>query len=108
MTKYKNRKIKHDGIDFDSKKERDYWLVLKQRELSGDIENLRRQERYLLLPSQDGERPVHYVADFAYYSRKEDREYVIDVKSAFTRKLPVYILKRKMMLWFHGIKVVEI
>lgn len=108
MSKYKNKKVMHGGIEFDSKKERDYWLVLKHREDAGEIENLRRQERYLLIPKQDGERASHYVADMAYYDRRQDKEIVIDVKSAFTRKLPVYVLKRKLMLFVHGIKVVEI
>lgn len=107
-SKYKNTKITADGITFDSKKEYEFWLVLKQRERSGEIENLRRQERYLLVPSQEKERPIHYIADFVYYHRGLDKEIVVDVKSAYTRKLPVYIIKRKLMLWVHGIKVVEI
>ena len=49
-----------------------------------------------------------YVADMAYYDRRLDKEFVIDVKSAFTRKLPAYVIKRKLMLFVHGIKVVEI
>ena len=108
MSKYKNKKIMVDGIEFDSKKESEYWRVLRHRELAGEIENLRRQERYLLIPKQEGERASHYVADFAYYDRRHDKEVVIDVKSAFTRKMPVYVLKRKLMLFIHGIKVVEI
>ena len=108
MAKYKNKKIVIDGVEFDSKKEAEYWLVLRHREQAGEIENLRRQERYLLIPKQPGERASHYVADFAYYDRRHDQEVVIDVKSAFTRKLPVYVLKRKLMLFIHGIKVVEI
>lgn len=108
MNKYKNKKVVIDGIEFDSKKEAEYWRVLRHRELAGEIENLRRQERYLLVPKQDGERASYYVADFAYYDRKHDNEVVIDVKSAFTRKMPLYVLKRKLMLWIHGIKVVEI
>ena len=108
MAKYKNKKIVIDGVEFDSKKEAEYWLVLRHREQAGEIENLRRQERYLLIPKQVGERATHYVADFAYYDRRHDQEVVIDVKSAFTRKLPVYVLKRKLMLFIHGIKVIEI
>lgn len=108
MSKYKNKKVFVDGIEFDSKKESEYWLVLRHRERFGEIENLRRQERYLLIPKQDGERASYYVADFAYYDRRHDKEIVVDVKSAFTRKMPVYVLKRKLMLFVHGIKVVEI
>ena len=106
--KYKNKKIVVDGVTFDSKKEAEYWRVLKTRQNFGEIENLRRQEKYLLIPKQDGERAVHYVADMAYYDRRLDKEFVIDVKSAFTRKLPAYVIKRKLMLFIHGIKVIEV
>ena len=106
--KYKNKKVEIDGVTFDSKKEAEYWRVLKTRQDFGEIENLRRQERYLLIPKQTGERAVHYVADMAYYDRRLDKEFVIDVKSAFTRKLPAYVIKRKLMLFIHGIKVIEI
>ena len=108
MNKFKNKKIIVDGAAFDSKKEAEYWRVLKTRQNFGEIENLRRQEKYLLIPKQDGERPVHYVADMAYNDRRLDKEFVIDVKSAFTRKLPAYVIKRKLMLFIHGIKVIEV
>ena len=106
--KYKNKKIVVDGVTFDSKKEAEYWRVLKTRQDFGEIENLRRQEKYLLIPKQEGERAAYYIADMAYYDRRLDKEFVIDVKSEYTRKLPDYVLKRKLMLFFHGIKVVEI
>jgi len=108
MSKYRNKKILRDGVVFDSKKEYEFWLILKSKQDAGEIENLRRQEKYLLIPKQDGERAAHYVADFSYYDRKKDREVVVDVKSEFTRKLPVYRLKKKLMLWFHGIKIIEV
>ena len=82
--------------------------MLKTRQDFGEIENLRRQEKYLLIPKQEGERAAYYIADMAYYDRRLDKEFVIDVKSEYTRKLPAYVLKRKLMLFFHGIKVVEI
>ena len=107
MSKYKSKKTVVDGIEFDSKKEAEVWLILKQKQNLGEIENLRRQEKYLLIPKQEGERATHYLADFAYYDRAKDKEVVVDVKSEFTRKLPVYIVKRKLMLWFHGIKILE-
>lgn len=107
-SKYKNKRNIVDGIEFDSKKEAEYWMILRHREAGGEIENLRRQERYLLIPKQEGERASYYVADFAYYDRRQDKEIVVDVKSAFTRKMPVYVLKRKLMLFVHGIKVVEV
>ena len=107
MSKYKSKKTVVDGIEFDSKKEAEVWLILKQKEKLGEIENLRRQEKYLLTPKQDGERAMHYISDFSYYDRAKDKEVVVDVKSDFTRKLAIYIAKRKLMLWFHDIKILE-
>ena len=107
-SKCKNKKTVVDGFTFDSKKEAEYWKVLKHREQIGEIENLRRQERYLLVPRQEEERPMHYVADFAYYDRKLDKEFVVDVKSEYTRKLAIYVAKRKFMRFIHGIKVIEV
>ena len=43
MNKFKNKKIVVDGVMFDSKKEAEYWRVLKTRQDFGEIENLRRQ-----------------------------------------------------------------
>ena len=54
MNKYKNKKIVVDGVTFDSKKEAEYWRVLKTRQDFGEIENLRRQEKYLLIPRSEG------------------------------------------------------
>lgn len=106
--KYFNKKITVNGVKFDSQKEYEYWLVLQHREKNGEIENLRRQERYQIIPKQEGERAAHYTADFAYYDRKQDKEVVIDVKSEYTKGLADYILRRKLMLFIHGIKVIEI
>lgn len=64
--------------------------------------------KYLLLPSQkqDGktiERPVRYIADFVY--TENGKEVVEDVKGLRT---DTYKLKRKMMLYFHNIKIREV
>lgn len=108
MAKYKNKKVTHDGITFDSKKERDYYLVLKAGERAGEIANLELQKSFELIPRQDGERAVNYIADFAYYDLIDKRQVVVDVKSKITRKLPAYIIKRKLMLFIYKIKIVEI
>lgn len=51
------------------------------------------------------ELPVTYVADFVYY---QDGEQVVeDCKSDFTRKEKDYIIKRKLMLHKHHIKIYE-
>lgn len=77
---------------------------LSAAQSAGVITELREQVRWKILPSQDGERPVHYVADFQY--RDCNGQLVVeDVKGV---KTPVYILKRKMMLFVHGIKIREV
>ena len=107
MSKYHSRKVTWDGIEFDSLKEarryRELWLLKK----AGEITNLQRQVRFVLIPSQriDGkvvERSVSYIADFVY---EDHGEIVVeDVKGLKTRE---YILKRKLMLWLKGIRIKE-
>ena len=107
--KYHNRKITRDGETFDSVKEYRRWCELKLMERAGVITDLKRQVKFELIPSQkvDGkvvERPVNYVADFVY-TNSFGFKIVEDVKGVRTRE---YILKRKMMLWNHGIRIQEV
>lgn len=113
MSKYKNKKIKtEDGI-FDSKKEFNRWLQLKKLEEEGSIKNLQRQVEFVLIPAQKNdlgkviERKCSYVADFVYDFM--DEKVVEDVKGY--RKgvgYSFFVIKRKLMLWVHKIKVVEV
>lgn len=109
--KFGNKKCDWKGIEFDSIKERDRFIILKAEEQRGEITDLNRQVRYQLLPAQKDEngkvieRPCFYVADFVY--RRNGETVVEDVKSKAT-KTREYIIKRKMMLWFHGLKIVEV
>lgn len=104
--KYRNIRA---GI-FDSKKEMKRFKQLESLEKQGVIKDLRRQVRYDLLPSQyiDGkcvERGVKYFADFVYI--QDGKTIVEDVKSPISRTKD-YIIKRKMMLHIHGIRITEI
>jgi hypothetical protein len=112
--KYKNKKVEIDGITFDSRKEADRYAKLKMLEAAGAIKNLELQKEFELLPPQrrwiDGkwkviERAVKYKADFYYYDKIE-RKYVVEDTKGFKTK--DYILKRKMMLYFHNIQIVEL
>ena len=47
--KYHNTKVIYKGIKFDSKKERDRYITLKQLERAGIIEKLELQPKFLLL-----------------------------------------------------------
>lgn len=106
--KYRNKKYTICGRTFDSKKEADRWVSLMEKQKVGEISDLRCQVRYTLLPSQKVggkvvERPVYYIADFVYI--ENGYTVVEDVKGFKTKD---YILKRKMMLHFHGIQIREV
>lgn len=93
QSKYRNTKCEVDGIQFDSRKEAARWVELQGLEQSGAIQALRRQVRIPVIVA--GVKVCVYVADFVYIAR--GRRVVEDVKSAFTRKLPVYRLKKKVL-----------
>lgn len=107
-SKYHSRKITRDGITFDSVKEYRRHCELLLLEKAGAITDLQRQVKFELIPSQRiggkvVERPCNYVADFVY---KENGQTIVEDTKGFKTK--DYILKRKMMLWFHGIKIKEV
>lgn len=101
--KYGARKVMApDGQKFDSHKEYIRWCELRLLERGHKISDLKRQVRFELIPKQDGEMACYYVADFTYY---QNGEFIVeDVKGC---KTDVYKLKKKLMLWRHGIKIKE-
>lgn len=105
MSKYHNRKVEIDGIKFDSTKEGERYLELKLLLKAGKIRDLQMQVDFELIPKQAGERACKYKADFVYHMADTGKMVVEDVKGKRTRE---YIIKRKLMLWRHGIKIVEI
>ena len=118
MNKYGNRKVKRDGMVFDSKREADRWTELKLLEKAGQISDLRRQVKYELIPTQYSdweytqrgkkkvvEREASYIADFVYHDNVLGTDVVEDAKGMRTE---AYILKRKLMLYVHGIQIVEV
>lgn len=104
-SKYGNKRTEVDGIAFDSKAEARRWGELKMLVAAGEIGSLERQAKYVLIPKQDGERECAYVADFTYWKITPGCRIVEDVKGYRTE---VYRLKRKLMLYVFGIRVVEI
>lgn len=109
MNKYHNSKVVVDGHVFDSKKEAYRYKELSLLEKSHIISNLKLQPKYLLIPSQrraDGktERAITYIADFEYLNNKGEKV-VEDVKGVKTTE---YKIKRKLMLYLHGITVTEV
>lgn len=108
MAKYHNRKVTIDGITYDSRKEARRHSELLLLERAGAIQNLRCQVKFDLLPSQRiggkvVERPVSYIADFVY--EENGQKIVEDTKGMKTKD---YIIKRKLMLWIHGIRIKEV
>ena len=107
-SKYHSRKITKDGITYDSVKEYRRFCELSLLERAGAIADLKRQVKFELIPSQrvDGkvvERPCTYVADFVY--REGGKTVVEDTKGFRTKD---YIIKRKLMLQVHGIRIREV
>lgn len=105
MSKYHNRKIEIDGIKFDSIKEGERYLELKMLLKAGKIRDLQLQVEFELIPKQAGEQACKYKADFVYHMADTGKMVVEDVKGKRTHE---YIIKRKLMLWRHGIKIVEV
>ena len=100
--KYGNKRVTIDGIDFDSKKEANRYAELKLLERCKAIEDLKLQVPFELIPKQPGERACVYKADFVY--RENGQLVVEDAKGVRTKD---YIIKRKLMLYLHGIKIKE-
>ena len=120
-SKYKNTKINFDGETFDSMKE--YWryIELLHMQQEGKIKDLQRQVKYTLLPAQREadtvgkrggikkgkllEREVAYYADFVYRLADTGMLIVEDTKGMRTTE---YIIKRKLLLYMHGIRIKEV
>ena len=109
MYKYGNVRVTLGSEKFDSKREARRYQELLLLQIAGKIADLKRQVKYVLIPSQriDGkvvERECSYVADFVYTDTSTGKEIVEDSKGAKTKD---YIIKRKLMLCVHGIKIYE-
>ena len=100
--KFGNRKVTVNGETFDSMKEFQRYGVLKLLQRAGKISDLQRQVSFELIPKQEGERACNYVADFVY---QEDGKRVVEDCKGF--KTDVYKIKKKLMLYVHGIRIKE-
>lgn len=118
-SKYGAKKVEYNGMVFDSKREFRRYKELQILQQIGAISELRTQVKFVLIPAQREadtvgkrggiikgnliEREVSYIADFVYV--ENDKTVVEDAKGMRT---PEYILKRKMMLYFYGIRIKEV
>lgn len=108
MSKYNNRKVTVDGLVFDSRKEYIRYRELALLQRAGQVSDLKRQAKFELIPSQKVggkvvERACTYVADFVY---TENGKTVVEDTKGFRTK--DYIIKRKLMLFVHGIQIKEV
>lgn len=101
MSKYRNKKVTHFGHTFDSIKEGQRYLVLRQDEIDGEISGLELQPTFKF--ELCGVKICSYRADFKYTTLQGD-DIIEDVKGF---KTDVYKIKRKMMKAFYGIEVLE-
>ena len=118
--KYGNSKIKNAYGTFDSQLELARFVFLANRQKEGEISGLRRQVEYLLIPAQYGteirhlktkdkevrvllERPCSYIADFVY--ERNGKTIVEDCKGAKAIITETAKIKKKLLLWVHGIEL---
>lgn len=98
--KYHNKKTVVDGITFDSRKESERYMTLKQKQKDGLISELEMQKKFLIVPKENGNRRArYYVADFVYL--ENGKKVIEDVKSPITKKNPVYSLKKALILYLY-------
>lgn len=109
--KYGNEKVELSGQTFDSKREGRRYLELQMMLRGGLISDLRLQVPFELIPAQRDpqtgktiERAVNYVADFVY--RDDQGQLIVEDAKGF--RTDVYKIKRKLMLWRHGIRIREV
>lgn len=123
-TKYNAQKCVVDGITFDSRKEANRYCELKLLERGHVITDLRLQVEFVLIPNQytteerygkNGrrltdkqillERKCSYIADFVYTLNETGETVVEDAKGM---RVEPYQVKKKLMLWVHGIQIKEV
>lgn len=112
--KYFNKKVFYDNIKFDSCKERDRYIVLKDMERKGAIRALELQKYFEILPKQIvykvrrlktkkkieervDESAVGYHCDFYYFDVKRNVYVIEEVKSKETAKVRDYPIRRKLI-----------
>ena len=103
--------------DHASQKEHDRATQLKLWQRAGVISNLREQVSFELIPAQYAldakgkkiipalEHSCRYIADFVYTDNDTGQVIVEDTKGVRTKE---YIIKRKLMLYVHGIRIKEV
>ena len=97
-TKYRANKTSVDGHTFDSQKEADYYIELKNRLKANDIKGFCLQPTFILAPG------LKYKADFIVFNNDGSQD-VIDVKGYKTKE---YIAKKKVFEEKYDLTITEI
>jgi len=97
--KYGNKKVRFEGIVFDSKKEARRYADLKLLQQQGLISDLELQKKFDLIPTTRYEggslRKITYTCDFFYYDKQRKETIVEDVKGIET---DIFKLKLRLFL----------
>lgn len=118
--KYLNKKVEFAGQMFDSKKEMQRYLVLKEAQDKGIISGLRTQVKFELIPAiketyiehlktkdKEKERTVQlaitYTCDFCY--DKDGNMVVEDVKASPFMIPKEFVIKEKIFRWKYGFSI---
>ena len=102
--KYRNKIVKTDEGIFKSEWEYERWCELKLLQRAGQISDLKKQVKFVLVEKSETQRQSSYYADFTYI--KDGKLVVEDTKSPATRT-DLYRLKKKLMLEKYGIEILE-
>lgn len=122
-SKYNAKKVEYNGMTFDSKRELKRYKELELLEQAGEISNLQRQVKYVLIPTQREpdtigvrggvkkgkviEHECSYYADFTFY----DDSGILHVEDAKGYRggdaYKIFKIKKKLMLYIYGIIVEE-
>ena len=118
--KYKNHRVFRYGQWFDSEHEADRFFELSMLQRAGRISDLQTQVPFELIPTQREpdtvgkrggikpgkciEKSCVYYADFVY----KDSNGNTVVEDAKGMKTEAYKIKKKLMLYRHGIRIVEV
>lgn len=107
-SKYKSQKRELDSKKFDSQKEANRYCELVILQKAGIISDLQEQVTFELIPKQYDasgkliEKACKYKADFVY--TQNGKTIVEDTKGVKTTE---YKIKKKLMLYRYGIRIIE-
>lgn len=118
--RYNHTKVEVDGLKFDSKKEYQRYLVLKDAEDNGIITGLQTQVKFELIPAVTEEYvehlktkdkiktrtlqlPITWTSDFVYY--KNGEMVIEDVKPSKFLLSDRFVIKEKLFFWKYRKKI---